>query len=128
MDFNAQKRLLMDALLPLCPFVAVDATQPGVVVPESLKRADLVLRVGRDARVMGMPDLVLDETGWSATISLQGMRHNVSVPWEACLRLWIGEPFAGPMVVWPELAQKPKPPAAPRGPSLRVVKGGGGSN
>jgi hypothetical protein len=124
MDFNQQKQLLLDALLPLCPFVAVDATREGVSVPESLKRPDLVLRVGRDPRVMGMPDLTIDEKGWRATISLQGVRHYVVVPWEACLRFWVGEPYAGPMVVWPELAQKPKPPA-PSGPSLRVVKGGG---
>jgi hypothetical protein len=123
MDFNEQKRLLMDTLLPLCPFVAVDATAPNVVVPEPLKRADLVLRVGRDPRVMGMPDLVLDERGWSATLSIQGVRHFVVVPWEACGRLWIGEPYAGPIVVWPTPVEKPKPPA-PSGPSLRVVKGG----
>ena len=52
MNFNQQKCALVETLLPLCPFVAVDATQPGVVVPGGLNRADLVLRVGRDPRVM----------------------------------------------------------------------------
>jgi hypothetical protein len=124
MDFNTQKRTLMDALLPLCPFVAVDGTHAGVVLPENLRRADLVLRVGRDPRVMGMPDLVLDEKNWSATISLQGVRHYVVIPWEACSRMWVGDPFVGPIVVWPEAAQEPKPPAPSGGPVLRVVKGG----
>ncbi len=123
MDFNEQKRALMEALLPLCPFVSIDATLPGVEVPESLKRADLVLRLGRDPRVMGMPDLTLDAKGFSVTISLSGVRHFVSVPWESCSRFWVGEPFAGPLVVWPTAVEKPKPPA-PSGPSLRVVKGG----
>lgn len=123
MDFNEQKRLLMDALLPLCPFVAVDATAPSVTVPEPFRRADLVLRVGREPRVMGMPDLVLDEKGWSATISVQGVRHFVMIPWEACARMWVGEPYAGPIVVWPTAVERPKPPI-PSGPNLRVVKGG----
>ncbi len=123
MDFNEQKRLMMDALLPLCPFVAVDATSDNVTVPEPFRRADLVLRVGRDPRVMGMPDLVLDEKGWRATISVQGVRHYVVIPWEACARMWVGEPYAGPIVVWPAAIEKPKPPA-PSGPTLRVVKGG----
>lgn len=130
MDFNAQKRLLMDALLPMCPFVAVDGTRPGVVLPEGLRRPDLVLRVGRDPKVMGMPDLVLDEKNWSATISVRGIRHYVVIPWEACSRMWIGAPFAGPMVVWPEVVEQPEPPAPTGsgpggGPALRVVKGGG---
>jgi hypothetical protein len=120
---NQQKRLLVDALLPLCPFVLIDGTRPEVAVPESLKRSDLVLRLGRDPRVMGMPDLVLDEQGFSATISLQGARHAVSVPWHACSRCWIGEPFLGPLVVWPEAAQKTPEPARPTGGGLRLVKG-----
>ncbi len=123
MDFNEQKRALMEALMPLCPFVSVDATMQDVKVPEGLKRADLVLRVGRDPRVMGMPDLTLDEKGFSATISLQGVRHFIVVPWEACARLWVGEPYAGPLVVWPTAVEKPKPPT-PTGPTLRIVKGG----
>ncbi len=122
MNFNQQKCALIEALLPLCPFVAVDATQPGVIVPGGLNRSDLVLRLGRDPRVMGMPDLVLDENGFSATIVTQGARFHVTVPWEACSRFWIAEPYTGPIVVWPEAAQAPKstPPARP--PTLRMVK------
>jgi stringent starvation protein B len=119
--YNVQKQTLIEALLPLCPFLLIDATRADVNVPESLKQAELVLRIGRDARVMGMPDLVLDESGWQATISLRGVRHQVSVPWEACSRCWVGEPFSGPVVVWPQ----PKPgeePEKPKGPGLRLVK------
>ncbi len=120
-ELNEQKRTLAEALLPLCPFVLIDASKPEVSVPESLKRSDLVLRLGRDPKVMGMPDLALDAKGFSATISIQGMRHFVSVPWHACSRLWVGEPFIGPMIVWPELLQKAPEPEKPVG--LRLVKG-----
>jgi stringent starvation protein B len=120
-ELNEQKRVLVDALLPLCPFLLIDANRPEVAVPESLKRADLVLRLGRDPRVMGMPDLTVDANGFSATISIQGARHFVAVPWHAVSRIWIGEPFVGPMVVWPEGTQKTPEPPKPAG--LRLVKG-----
>lgn len=121
-ELNEQKRVLVEALLPLCPFLLIDASKPEVSVPESLRRPDLVLRVGRDPAVMGMPDLVLDAKGFSATISIQGVRHYVTVPWQACSRFWVGEPFVGPMVVWPELVQKTPEPVKPQGPGLRLVK------
>jgi hypothetical protein len=121
-ELNEQKRVLVEALLPLCPFLLIDASKPEVAVPESLKRADLVLRLGRDPRVMGMPDLTIDTQGFSATISIQGTRHFVSVPWPCCSRFWIGEPFVGPMVVWPEIAEKAPEPAKPPGGGLRLVK------
>lgn len=120
-ELNEQKRVLVEALLPLCPFLLIDASKPEVSVPESLKRADLVLRVGRDPQVMGMPDLSIDGKGFSATISIQGTRHYVTVPWGAVSRFWVGEPFVGPMVVWPEMVQKTPEPAKPTG-GLRLVK------
>lgn len=120
-ELNEQKRMLAEALLPLCPFVLIDAGRPDVDVPESLKRTDLVLRIGRDAKVMGMPDLTLDAKGFGATISIRGLRHYVTVPWSRVSRLWVGEPFVGPMIVWPELAEKAPEPEKPVG--LRLVKG-----
>lgn len=120
-QYNVQKQTLIEALLPLCPFLLVDATRPDVSVPESLRQPELVLRIGRDPRVMGMPDLVLDESGWQATISLRGVRHHVTVPWEACNRCWVGEPFEGPVVMWPP--QKPgEEVEKPKAPGLRLVK------
>lgn len=120
-ELNEQKRVLAEALLPLCPFVLIDATRAEVSVPDNLKRNDLVLRLGRDPKVMGMPDLTIDASGFSATISIQGTRYFVVVPWPAVSRLWVGEPFVGPMVVWPELMQKAPQPEKPAG--LRLVKG-----
>jgi stringent starvation protein B len=118
---NEQKRCIVEALLPLCPFLLLDATVDGVDVPESLRRGELVLRVGRDPKVMGMPDLTLDIKGFSATISMRGMRYFVTVPWEACTRCWIGDPYAGPMVIWPD-TQPPKPENSKPPPALRLVK------
>jgi stringent starvation protein B len=120
--YNVQKQTLIEALLPLCPFLLIDATRADVAVPETLKQPELVLRIGRDPRVMGMPDLVLDEAGWQATISLRGVRHHVSVPWEACSRCWVGEPFVGPVVVWPTPKPGEEPPEKPKAPGLRLVK------
>jgi hypothetical protein len=120
-ELNEQKRMLAEALLPLCPFVLIDAGKPDVSVPEALKRTDLVLRIGRDPKVMAMPDLTLDAKGFEATISIQGSRFYVTVPWSRVSRLWVGEPFVGPMIVWPELAQKAPEPEKPVG--LRLVKG-----
>lgn len=116
---NAQKRTVLDALLVWCPFVLINATAPGVSVPDSLKQADLVLRLGRDPNVLGMPDLELDGEGFRATISIRGSRHLVTIPWEACSRCWIGEPFVGPVVIWPEIvhAELPRKPDG-----LRLVK------
>lgn len=120
-ELNEQKRMLAEALLPLCPFVLIDAGRPDVDVPESLKRTDLVLRIGRDPKVMGMPDLTLNAKGFEATISIRGTRHYATVPWSRVSRIWVGEPFVGPMIVWPELAEKTPEPEKPVG--LRLVKG-----
>jgi hypothetical protein len=120
--YNVQKQTLIEALLPLCPFLLIDATRPDVTVPEALKQAELVLRIGRDPRVMGMPDLVLDEAGWRATISLRGLRHFVGVPWEACSRCWVGEPFSGPVIVWPQPKKQEQEPEKAKAPGLRLVK------
>ena len=126
---NTQKRVMLELLMPLCPFVLVDSTQKGVVVPPALRNPELVLRIGRDPRVMGMPDLHLGQEGWSATLSIHGTHHHVVVPWEACGRFWIDEPFEGPLVLWfnaaelAERASRKKGKAAPKtAPKLRLVQ------
>jgi stringent starvation protein B len=121
-SLNEQKRRVLDALLGLCPFVLIDATAPGVSVPEGLKQQDLVLRVGRDPKVMGMPDLVLDAEGFSATISIRGVRHFVTIPWEACSRCWVGEPFVGPVVIWPDSPPRAENEVPKKPAGLRLVK------
>jgi hypothetical protein len=132
--FNMQKKQMADFLLPLCPFISIDGMAEGTELPQALRRVDLVLRMGRDQRVMGMPDLLLSDVGWSATIVVNNLRHKVFVPWEACKRMWVGQPFSGPMVVWPEYAQNTVPeqktdakpiegtPTKPGRPSLKVVR------
>lgn len=124
-SLTTQKRIIVDALLPLCPFLLIDAKAPGVDVPDGLRQAELVLRLGRDPKVMGMPDLVLDAAGFSVTISMRGSAHYVSVPWEAVSRCWVGDPFLGPMVAWPEDDARPldeERPISKNAPGLRLVK------
>ena len=120
-NLNEQKRSLVDTLLPLCPFVLIDATSPKVSVPEGLKQKDLVLRLGRDKAVMGMPDLVIDQQGFRVTISIRGTLHFVNVPWEVVSRCWVGEPFLGPVVIWPDAPPQPEN-EAPKPKGLRLVK------
>lgn len=119
--FSEQKHLIVEALLPLCPFLHVLGDSPSVEgLPKALQRPDLVLRIGRDPRVLGMVDLELDATGFSGTISVQPARHFLKVPWEAITRCWIGPPFNGPLAVWPQLvAEEPAKP--PERPGLRLV-------
>ena len=120
---SQQKLVIVEALLPLCPFLHVLGNESVVEgLPPSLQRPDLVLRVGRDAKVIAMPDLVLDESGFSGTFSVRPSRHFVKVPWEAVTRCWIGEPFVGPIVVWPQLSSGPlEPQDKPAKPGLRLV-------
>jgi hypothetical protein len=127
-SFDEQKQALAETLLPLCPYLLIDGTQADAKLPDFLAKKDLVLRLGRDPRVMGMPDLDLAAGGFTVTLSVRGTRYFVSVPWTAVSRIWVAEPFQGPMVVWPEAAQTPKPPSEPpkdgakKGPGLRLVK------
>jgi hypothetical protein len=124
-SLNGQKHVIVDALLPLCPFLLIDGKKAGVELPESLQQAELVLRLGRDPKVMGMPDLVLDGRGFRVTISLRGGLYAIDVPWEAVSRCWVGDPFVGPMVAWPEdetyVEQEEEKPER-KGPGLRLVK------
>lgn len=118
---NPQKRDLATFILWSCPFIAVDGEDPNCILPEMLRKKDLVLRIGTDPKVMAMPDLKIEDLGWSATIALQGSHHWVQIPWEACSHFWIGPPFHGPTIVWPtEKAKNPRKDPAPRG--LRLVK------
>lgn len=118
---SQQKQAIVEALLPLCPYLLVLGNEPEVKgLPTALQRPDLVLRIGRDPKVLGMPDLVIDEAGFSGTFSVRPARHFVQVPWEAVLRCWIGEPFVGPIVVWPQLSSGPVAQDKPK-PGLRLV-------
>lgn len=124
------KHDLARVLLPSCPFMCIDATRPDVEVPDFLRANDLVLRVGEDPRVLGMPDLVLDARGWSGTISMRGTLYFVRVAWAAVYGMWlagdehgpeltvglrVGPVEAAPVTPW----LSPEPPR--RGGHLRVV-------
>jgi hypothetical protein len=98
----AVKRRFAEWLLPSCPYVLVDGRRPDVEVPEFLRVETLGLRIGRDPNELGMPDLELDDEGWSATISVRGALYRVRVSWAAVSRMWVGPPFTGPSIAWPE--------------------------
>jgi len=105
--FDPQKLLYAKLLLDMCPFMEIDTTVDGVEIPVFLKRQpSVILRIGMDPNVLGMPDLMLEEHEWNGTLSFGGVHHHVHVPWVAVRRMWIGEPFLGPMVLWPLLGKK----------------------
>jgi hypothetical protein len=123
-----QKRVILQALLELCPFVHVLGDRADVEgLPSGLRRPDLVLRLGQNPNVMAIPDLVINEVGFSCTLSLRPARYSVLVPWAAVGRYWIGDPFEGPVVAWAPPAQAPAAEIAPvpTRPGLRIVKDGG---
>jgi len=119
---NVQKQQMANFMLGACPFLKVDHTIAGVKLPEFLQREGLVLRIGRDPNVLGMPDLEITDDGWSATLSVQGSRHFVVIPWESVDRMWLEH---GPLVVWPavgEVAVQEEVKVEAEKPALRLVK------
>jgi hypothetical protein len=118
---NQQKRAIVEALLPLCPFVQLDARRPDVGVPSDLTIEKLVFRLGRDPNVIGMPDLVIDDYGWSATISRMGVLSHVIVPWGAVNAVYLLESVA---CVWPIEPAGDVPAYETSDAGLRLVKGG----
>jgi stringent starvation protein B len=63
-------------------YVHVDSRRPGVIVPPTLKQPQLVLQLG-----LNMPNpiraLLIDEKGFSATLSFGATPTQVFVPWDA---------------------------------------------
>lgn len=125
---DPKKKRMAEYLLPECPYLLIDGTLPEVELPPMLKRNMLVLRIGRDPQFMGMPDLVIDDKGWRATLMVQGFRCWADVPWSAVKRMW---PEDGPIVVWPDAEPEPavqltQDPVAPKEPEnkqgLHLVK------
>lgn len=116
----SKKELLEFLLQRTYPWVGVVPDHPGVDVPSHLRgnpRVDFQLRFKEGAQI---PDLIIDDAGWSGTLSFNGSLHRVVVPWEACLAFSEG-PATGFLVVFPGPPideQKPDPER----PKLRVVK------
>lgn len=120
MNINQQKRAVIEALLPLCPFIEVKAQHALAALPVQLTTLPrLVLRIGRDPNVLGMPDLVIDDNGFTATISIQGQRHLISIGWPTVCKTWIAQEYEGPLVVWPQDQREDVPEV--KKPGLRLV-------
>lgn len=128
MNFNEQKLRVAEALLPQCPYIVLNGKHPDITgLPDAWKQDTLVLRIGRDPNVLGMPDLLLDVDWFGGTFSSAGSLFYITVAWEAVIQMFIGEPgdggliITGALAVWPQVPAEAKP-AAPKKPGLRVVK------
>lgn len=111
----------------------LDATRPGVVVPEQ-HEGDHHLRLNLSYRYR-IPDLEIDDQGVRATLSFGGRGHHCTIPWGAVFAATQGEDGLVwaedvPATVTEEVAEKkhaPKRPAsAPkkRSTELKVLAGG----
>ncbi len=134
-SFDTVKRSLVEALLPACPYVEFFVQHPDVVVPESHRGLErLILQVGTDPNIMGMPDLDINERGWSATIIIRGVRSWCFVPWEAVLSIRAAGPMGEMGSGFMQTVQSPKAvvpakvpgkrPSALRSRAFTVIKGG----
>lgn len=64
-------------------YLQVDTTMPGVTVPSHLcRKGTAAFQIGHDMAVP-IPDLMLDENGWSGTLSFGGKPIWCAVPWAA---------------------------------------------
>ena len=72
----------------------LDPCADGVIVPSKfLKQRQMVLQIGYDMPVE-IPDLVVDDRGWSGTLSFRGTPFHVTVPWTAVFAI-VGEDGRG---------------------------------
>ena len=64
-------------------FVVLDPSRPGVILPEKLMGQESVsLNIGHNMPIP-IPDLLLTEIGFAATLSFGGVPFTVTVPWWA---------------------------------------------
>ena len=109
-------------------FVTLDGRAPGVELPDWLRAdAAVVLQLGY-ALAIPIPDLTIDERGFSATLSFRRTPFTVRVPWAAVFAFSDDE---GHQAVFPEdvpadLAAAPPEecpePPKPRPSHLKLVK------
>lgn len=80
-------------------FIHVDPRRQGCVVPMNFKQqAQLVLQVGLNMAVP-IPDLRIEDTGITCTLSFGGRGFWCSMPW-SCVYAMVGEDGRG--MVWPD--------------------------
>lgn len=96
-------------------FIHLDPRSEDVIVPAGFKREPrLVLQIGHNMAVP-IPDLAIEEDGWSGTLSFRRVPFRCVVPWTSVFAM-VGQDGQG--MVWPddvppELAQ-PQRPAEPK--------------
>jgi hypothetical protein len=64
-------------------YVHLDSRRPGVIVPTGLKQAQLVLQLGLNLKPFPIRELIIDDKGFSATLSFGRAPFPVFVPWAA---------------------------------------------
>ncbi len=80
-------------------FVHLDPRSDDVIVPAGFKREPrLVLQVGHSMAVP-IPDLTVNDDGWSGTLSFRRVPFRCVVPWTSVFAM-VGQDGQG--VVWPE--------------------------
>lgn len=112
------KKMVTEHLLGEGPIlIHCDARRPGVVVPEAFRsQLNLALRFGYRL-TPPIPDLVIDESGISATLTFSGVPFHTTLPWSAIYVVAIAGEDRGMM--WPEdvpadLDEAKKPSTSPR--------------
>lgn len=125
-----KKAVALDLLERTSVFVHLDPRRPGVIVPLVFaKQPQLVLQIGLNMAI-AIPDLEVNDSGISCTLSFNRRPHFCRLPWSAIYAL-IGQEGGG--MVWPEdvppevVAQQRSAAKkeAPRKPALRAIDGAG---
>ena len=128
-----KKAVALDLLERTSVFVHLDPRRPGVIVPLVFaKQPQLVLQIGLNMAI-AIPDLEVNDSGISCTLSFNRRPHFCRLPWSAIYAL-IGQEGGG--MVWPEdvppevVAQQRSAAKkeAPRKPVLRAIAGDGDSD
>ena len=123
-----KKAVALDLLERTSVFVHLDPRRPGVIVPLVFaKQPQLVLQIGLNMAI-AIPDLEVNDSGISCTLSFNRRPHLCRLPWSAIYAL-IGQEGGG--MVWPEdvppevVAQQRSAAKkeAPRKPVLRAIDG-----
>lgn len=116
-------------------FVHLDPRDSDVIVPASFKREPrLVLQIGHNMQVP-IPDLAIEDDGWSGTLSFRKVPFRCVVPWTSVFAI-VGQDGRG--FVWKddvpaELSQPERPaeppkvalaPAPPPDPPVSITSAG----